>query len=313
MAKDYYKILGVTKVNTKDEIKKAYRTLAKEYHPDKNKGNKQAEEKFKEISEAYYVLGDEKRKNDYDRFGTEGPYTGQGGFKNQNADFSSIFEEMFRSRGKRSRGKTQFQGFGDFFSDIFDEDFHFRDGGGQTYYTNQAPVKGQDFETYITIEFLEAAHGVEKMISIGDKKIKLKIKKGIEEGTKLRLKGQGYRSGRGEAGDLYITIHINPHTYFRREGNDVHLDVPITLTEAVKGGKIKVPTINGSLMVTVPAHTADKTTLRLKGKGIENVNGTHGDEYLSLYITLPKHITNKGKEILDAFIKENPYNPREHF
>ncbi len=314
MAKNYYKILGVSKSSTKEEIKKAYRLLAKEFHPDKNKGNKEAEEKFKEISEAYYVLGDDKRRKEYDMYGSEQRgFQGQHGFNHQNVDFSSIFDQMFKNRGRRSTRKNQFSGFTDVFSDIFDDNMHFKDSDGQYYYSNQTPVKGQDLETSITIEFLEAVRGTEKVVSVGDKKIKLKIQKGIQESTKLRLKGQGYSSGAGAAGDLYITVHINPHQYFKREGNDIHLDVPITVAEAIKGGKIKVPTINGSLMVNVPDHIADKTTLRLKGKGIETASGVRGDQYLALYITLPKHITSKGHELLEIFTKENPYNPREHF
>ncbi|HYG53624.1 MAG TPA: DnaJ domain-containing protein, partial [Flavobacteriales bacterium] len=247
--KDYYKALGISKTASQEEIKKAYRKLAKEFHPDKNPGNKAAEARFKEISEAYNVLSDPEKKKHYDNLGENwakyqqyggnpNDYyrnTGGGGNPGQqpNHDFSDIF-------GEEGAG-----GFSDFFKNIFGSRFGGANAGSQG--TNQRIMKGQDYETEMEITLEEAYRGTARVLSVLNQKLRIQIKPGIAHEQVLKLTGKGGAGVNGApAGDLFLKVRINKHPVFEREGNDLRMEVPVNLYTAVLGGKILINTLDGA-------------------------------------------------------------------
>lgn len=303
--KDYYQLLGLSRSASEAEIKKAYRRLAKQYHPDVNK-NKEAEEKFKEISQAYNVLSDPKQKKQYDMFGAafgegggftrQGP--GAGGF-----DFGEIFGggnlgdlfgELFQMGGMRSRGRT----------------------GRRS--TAQEPASGKDIRSPLEIDFMEAIHGAHREIRIdrgmGKENLSVKIPAGVDNGSKVRLAGKGETGAfGGTAGDLYLDIRVHPHPVFWREGGDIYCEVPITIYEAALGSTIPVPTLEGSAQMKIPSGTASGQKFRMKGKGAPNLEqkGNVGDEYVIVQIVPPKKLDDEIKNLLQKWCQEKPYNPRE--
>lgn len=304
---DPYQTLGVAKSATEADIKKAYRKLAKELHPDRNKDNPKAAEKFSDVTKAYDLLSDKEKRGQYDRgeidaegnpsfagFGGFGggrgggnPYgnagAGQGGFSgfgNDSADFSDIFEGLFGGRGGG--------GFG-------------RGTGGDPFAQQRSapPPKGANISYRLPVHFLDAATLAPQRITLADgKTIDLKLPKGVDDGTQMKLKGKG-QEGPGGAGDAIVTINVKPHPFFKREGDDVTLTLPITLKEAVEGAKVKVPTVDGPVMLTVPAGTSSGKTMRLKGKGFTKKDGTRGDQRVTFTIDLPAN-----NEALNEFIKD---------
>ncbi len=311
--KDYYSILGVPRNATQDEIKKAYRKLALKYHPDRNKGNPQAEERFKEINEAYAVLSDPEKRRQYDMFGAEGfhqRFTQEDIFRN--FDFGSIFSEFglggddFISRifggmgggpgfGGQRRRCHQGSPFGyDFFS---------QQGSPR-------PQKGQDVVIEITISLEESVQGAEKLITYQlngkQERVSVKIPPGIEEGKKLRLAGKGQPSPwGGPPGDLYIKIRIAPHPVFRREKNDLYLKRHIKLSEALLGTEISVPTLNGkTLKLKVPPGVQSHTKMRLKNQGIKSLtNGRKGDMYVEIVVDIPKQLTPEQRKLVEKLAR----------
>ncbi len=352
MAKDYYKILGVEKNASKEDIKKAYRKLAMQYHPDKN-NDAGATEKFKEISEAAAVLSDDEKKAQYDRFGSAGPQGGFGG----------------------SSGFEGFSGFDDI-NDIFESFF-----GGTS--RRNRKRKGSDLRYDITIDFEDAAFGTEKEIQFermdkckecdgkgyrkdsdveecshcngsgrvtkdvrtpfglfrqsatcnhcsgegraiknpckecngtgkSSKRVKLNVKipAGVDDGSTLRIGGEGMAGERSAgAGDMYIVVHVRPHKYFARDGTDLHIEVPISYAQAVLGAKIEVPTLEKPVNMKVPAGTESGTTFRLEGKGMKDVDGWgYGDLLVKVNIEVPKKLSKKEKELIEklAGVKEEP-------
>lgn len=284
--KDYYKILGVNENASQEEIKKAYRKLAKEYHPDKRAGDKNAEERFKDISDAYSILGNAEKRKKYDMF-RKNPWAGQEGFNHQNAgpggfhfefggsgfdNLSNIFGDLF-SGGSRSRSGSSG------FEDIF--------GGAHA-----RTARGRDVEARLTIGFDLAATGGETVISTGSgRKVKVKIPAGIEEGKKIRIKGQGETSRDGEAGDLYVTINIAPHPEFERKGNNIYSRVTINMAEALLGKEIHVKTIHGKqIKLKIPPGTSGGKVFRLRGMGIHSKSGT-GDHLVRVEITVPSNLS----------------------
>jgi curved DNA-binding protein len=299
-SKDYYEMLGVSKTASDDEIKRAYRKLAMKYHPDKNANKKEAEERFKELNEAYAVLSDKEKRKQYDTFGKEGfhqRFSQEDIFRG--FDFDDIFSSLF---GGRARRESRAGGRGGVdFGDIFSRAYQ---GGGR------ASQKGEDalYELPITLE--EAAFGGEKRISIPKngkvEEINVKIPAGIPSGKKLRVTGKGMegRSG-GLAGDLYLQISIRPHPVFDREGDDITVEKEIGFSEAVLGTTIEVPTLEGTKKVKIPPGTQSHTKMRLKGLGVSHFQGTgKGDEYVKVIVRIPKRVTDKSRKLIEELSKE---------
>lgn len=280
---DPYSTLGVARTANEAEIKSAYRKLAKELHPDRNKDNPKAAEKFSAVTNAYDLLSDKDKRAQFDRgeidgdgnpaapfgFGGGGPgggFRGQpgGGFETGGADFGDIFEGLFGGAGRRGGGA----GFGGF--------------GRQA-----PPQKGANVAYRLAVQFVDAATLAPQRITLQDgKTIDLKLPAGVESGTQMRLSGKG-QAGPGGAGDAIVTIEVKPHPFFTRDGDNVLLDLPITLDEAVKGGKVKVPTVDGPVMLGVPAGTSSGKTLRLRGKGFTGKDGKRGDQLVTLQVDVP--------------------------
>lgn len=275
MERDYYAELGVSRGATADEIKKVYRKLASELHPDKNPGNDKAEARFKRVNEAYHVLSDEKKRKLYDEFGEVGLREGfdpnmARGFGRQGG---GGFEDMFRGAGGAGGA-----GIGDIFGDLFGG------GGGRRRRTRKAP----DLESEITIEFVSAVRGAELELSINGRAVKVRIPQGAQDGDKLRVKGAGGSQGPGSApSDLLLVLRVKPHPHFERDGLDLTVNMPLRIGEAYFGGKIEVPTPQGPVQLKVPPHSQSGQLLRLRGKGVTRGANT-GDLYVRFLIQLPK-------------------------
>ena len=300
--KDYYHVLGVSKNASEEELKRAYRKLAMKYHPDKNPNKKEAEERFKEINEAYAVLSDKEKRKQYDTFGAEGfrqRFTQEDIFRG--FDFDEILSGLFGGRGRRESRSGGRGGFD--FGDLF---------GGQSPYQNMGrmPQKGEDVLYELTISLEEAASGGEKRISYRKngkvEDVSVKIPRGIPSGKKLRLAGKGMEGKNGgPPGDLYLQIDIKEHTLFSREGDDLIAEKEIAFSEAVLGTTIEVPTLEGLKKVKIPPGTQSHTKMRLKGLGIPHFQGEgRGDEYVKVIVRVPKKVTEKGKGLIQELAKE---------
>lgn len=277
MAKDYYQILGLTKSATADEIKKAYRKLALQHHPDKNKGDKASEEKFKEVTKAYEVLSDPQKKQTYDQFGEAafeqgGPGAGGpfGGFGQQGGPFSYTYT----SNG----GNFDFGGFSDPF-EIFEQFF----GGGGNPFGRSARRP-----TYsLTISFLEAVKGATKKVNLDGKTVNIKIPAGVSDGSRIRF------------GESDVVIEVMPDKKFRREGYDIVSDKEITFSQAALGDTVEIETVEGLVKIKIPSGTQAETLVRLRGKGVKMLRGQgHGDHYVRIKIAIPKNLTSRQKELL---------------
>jgi len=296
--KDYYDILGVKKSATDDEIKKAYRNLAKKHHPDKNKGDKSAETKFKEISEAYAVLSDKEKRDQYDRLGKEA--FGGGNPFGPGGPFAGFDFSQFSNRGRRggTRTRTTTSGnFTDIFSDLFGG------GGGPAGAGFEPEMRGPDTEAELTIDFRDAVLGSTMDLNVNGSHVKVKIPEGVASGQKVRIRGKGGVSyPGGQPGDLNVVIHVRPHPFFERKGDNIHIDLPITVSEAVRGGEIDVPTIHGPVRARIPAGTQGGQTFRLTGKGVKK----KGDHYYRVLIVLPKDPPADAVEKIESAYAENP-------
>jgi len=344
--RDYYKVLGVEKKASQDDIKKAYRKLARKYHPDANPNDKAAEEKFKEIGEAYEVLKDPDKRSKYDQLGSNWKqysragakgwpgadgaggqsYTynysgGDFGFGDMGSGFSDFFETFF-GRGSDERFSTIFSGVGG----MGGSGTGSRGTGTQNKQDNRrsfwktgagATQKGQDYQYNLTITLREAFFGTERAISLQKngkvRTVNIKVPKGIKDGGKIRVKGEGGQGSRGgENGDLYLIVNISQHHLFTRKENDLYCEIPVTLKEALFGAKIDVPTFEGKVSVTLPPNTQNGKTLRLKGKGMPRLKSTEtGDLYVKIKMVLPSHLTEEQKKHLEEFAKTYKENPRQ--
>jgi curved DNA-binding protein len=314
--KDYYKTLGVSRDASREDINRAYRKLARKYHPDLNK-EAGAEEKFKEINEAYEVLKDPDKRKKYDQLGSRWQ-EGQDFRPPPGWDFH--FE-------KRPDGRSQqFYSKGDVFSDFFESLFGGAFHQGPRTTDSREPFTGgrrsANHETTLRISLEEAYRGGTKFItlesqhvstdgniSVQPKRLEIKIPRGILQGQKIRLAGQGGMEGRTD-GDLYLKIEIDPHPRFRLEGRHLHTDLALTPWEAALGGQVQVPSLDGSVTLTVPKGTQSGQKLRLKGKGMPNPKGVAGDLYVTAKIKVPKRLSRKERELYEKMRKVSSFNPR---
>jgi curved DNA-binding protein len=314
--KDPYQILGVARSAAPDEIKKAYRRLAKQHHPDRNPNDKGAGQRFKEIQAAYEVLGDPQRRAEYDRYGAGGPRPDVHAWSsrpvgaedvafdfNSLGDLSSIFEQFF------SRAGGGMGGMGGM-------------GGARTRRRTAAPrrpaERGADLETSVELSLEEAVRGTtrELRLSTGEpgaheEVIQFRVPPGVNDGQRIRVRGKG-QEGAGGRGDLLIRCHMRPHPYFRREDHDILLEVPVTVAEAALGAPVEIPTLEGPTIVKIPPGTSSGTKLRLRGRGVNDQrSGVTGDMYAIVRIMLPKTLSERARTLFQELGSELAYNPRE--
>jgi len=299
--KDYYKILGVDKSASQDEIKKAYRKLAMKYHPDRNAGNKSSEEKFKEITESNEVLSDPEKRKKYDTLGSNWKQyqntggQGFGGGRRQSGstyEFSGDINDIFGGMGG---------GFSDFFESFFG-------GGGQGFGgRTQQQKTAIDVEANMNITLEDVFNGSEKQISVEGKKLKIKINPGTKDGQKLRLKGLGRsKTAGGAKGDLYLNLHILQHPFYEIKENDLYYNLDVDLYTAVLGGKENIKTLDGkTIIITIPEGTESGKTLRLKNLGMNN-NSELGDLFVKILVTIPKNLSKEEKELFNKLKSIRP-------
>lgn len=319
--KDYYKILGVSKNASDSDIKKAYRKLALKYHPDRNPNDKEAENRFKEVNEAYEVLSDPENRKKYDQFGqywqqadqfqqrggartrSTGFSTDMGGFDfSQYGSFEEFIDELLgrfnTTGGERTRYKYQTSPGGTGFSDF---------GRGAT-----SVGVGADAEATIRLTYSEAFQGVQKRLSVGNEVINVRIPAGAKPGSRIRVPGKGKTSISGQGrGDLYLKVELQPHSFFRFEDDHLLCEVPITPDEAVLGGEIEVPTPDGKVAVKVPAGIRSGQSLRLRGKGWTTPKGERGDLFVRVNVTIPKNISAAERELYEKIRANRKEDPRQ--
>jgi curved DNA-binding protein len=301
MYKDYYKTLGVEKSATTEEIKKAYRHLARKFHPDKNPGNKAAEEKFKEINEANEVLSSPEKRKKYDQFGADWKRYQETGAGEENFDWSKYEAGGGRGRppgGERFRGPFGGQDTRDLFEILFGE--RFGGAGGR----RGAPVKGEDYSAEAVISLEEAYDGTNRLITMGGETLKIKIEPGIRDQQVLRLAGKGGAGmNGGPKGDFYLTVRISEHAVYERRGDDLFCEIPVDLTVAVLGGKAEVKTLKGAVKVDIPNETSSGKSFRLKGLGMPHygVKNKFGDLFAKVSIQVPKNLTTEELELFRKF------------
>lgn len=328
--KDYYSILGVSKTASAEEIKKSFRKLALKYHPDRNPNNKQAEARFKEISEAYEVLGDPEKRKKYDRFGqywqktgTTGPYS-----STTNTDFSSFdfgqyenFEEFinellgrFSTTGGDPRSRTYTHGKAPGAQPGYQTYTGYSSGfsGFNDGFQAQTATAG-DREVKIRLSFSEAYRGVQKILYLGNEKIDVRIPAGAKSGSKLRLRGKGQQNPYNQQrGDLYLNVELDSHPHFQFEGDNLIIEVPVTPDEAILGASIEVPTPDGMVKMKVPSGIRAGQSLRLRGKGWPNPQGKRGDLLAKIAIAIPQNISTSERKLYEQIHANHSYNPRSH-
>lgn len=315
--RDYYEVLGVNRTATLDQIKSAHRRLARKFHPDVNKSDPQAPDKFKEVQEAYDVLSDPQQRANYDQFGHAGVGTGQPSPNGSADPFAAFRRGQAAGRGQRSWqagpdvSVEDLEGGGGGFGDIFEQFFGrgARAGRGRPV---AEPQRGQDIEHPVTLSFEQAARGTKLPLQINREgrieTIEIKVPSGVRDGSRVRIRGQGQQTG-GQPGDLYIVTRVLPHAYFRRDGLDISVDVPISLYEAIKGARVDVPTLDGRVTLTIPPCTSGGSRLRIKGQGIER-GGQRGDEFAVLRIIVPKSTDADDLKMLDTLEQKHPVAAR---
>lgn len=310
---DYYEILGVSRTASADQIKRAYRKLAKKHHPDRNPGDPTAEQKFKEVQQANSILSDSKKRAEYDSFGEAGVgrwATGQRGQKvyqwgansSVNADdLADLFSAFGGGTGRPSSPFEQIFG-----------------GGRQQRPMPKTPQRGADLQRTISLSFEQTVHGAAVDVKLHPKRngrpetLAVKIPAGVEEGQKIRLPGRGHPgTNGGPPGDFYLVCSIRPHAYFTREGADVHLDAPVTVTEAALGATIEVPTIDGTATVKLPPGTAGGAKLRLKNCGLKRPGASgRGDQFIAIRIVPPTSLTDEQRRLFEQLSEQDRSDPR---
>ncbi len=311
---DYYKLLGVERGASEKEIKTAYRRLAQQFHPDKNPGDKRADEKFKDINEAYEVLGDPQKRAKYDRLGSSYAQWERAGHPGAGFDFS-----QWASGGGGARGGApdlndlfggEAGGFSDFFTSLFGGA-----GTGTRRTTRSRPsgwsLRGEDMEQPIEISLEEAYNGTQRTLQRGNKRLDVNIPAGAHTGTKVRMAGAG---GAGQTpGDLFLVVTVRPHPAYRREGDDLHVDVPVDLYIAVLGGEVRVPTLAGEMKLTVPPESQSGKTFRLTGRGMPKLRqaSEHGDFFAHLVVRVPTGLSERERQLFVelAALRGRPEQP----
>jgi curved DNA-binding protein len=309
--KDYYLVLGIAKTASAEEIKKSYRRLARKYHPDMNPGDKAAETRFREVTEAYEVLADTEKRRKYDQFGkywkqpapvNSRPAGAPGGYRSANSSgadvdfanygsFDEFLNELLGRKTGAARPKT----------------------GGEDFASATTSANG-DRDATINLTMMEAFKGVEKSFTIGNESIKIRIPLGAKPGSRIRVKGKGSVSPYNQQrGDLYLTIAIKPHEFFQFDKENLTCEIPISPEEAVLGAQIQVPTPDGFVMLNVPAGVKSGQSLRLRGKGWYNSKGERGDQIAKLMIATPKNITPAEKDLYEKLRKARSVDPRSNF
>jgi len=318
--RDLYEVLGVSRTASADEIKRAYRKLAKQHHPDRNKGDKAAEQKFKEVQQAYAVLSDDEKRRRYDQIGSADFHEGPGGpgqawnwssgdGTTVNAeDLADLFDFGFLRGERAQRGQH---------ASLFEELFRGKRGRGRTTVA-EPPAAGGDVEHHLELTFEQALRGasLELQLDTGGKTrqtLTVRIPPGVRDGQRIRLRGKGQPGRRGRPpGDLFLVCSVAPHKYFNRDGDDIYLTAPITLTEAALGAKIDLPTLDGTRTVTIPPGTASGTKLRLAGLGLPRAGTTdRGDQYVVIKIVPPARLTDNQRRLLKELADATPDNPRK--
>lgn len=314
---DPYKVLGVKPQVSGDEIRRAYRKLAKKYHPDLNPGDKEAEDRFKEISAAYELLSDPEKRARYDR----GEIDASGAERRPEYSYYRDFAEGQQGRryagaggGFPSGEEINPEDMEDLFASFFDRGGFGGRARGRAGRAGgpEIRLRGADRRYVLSVDFLDAVNGTTTRLELPDRKtLDVTIPPGTDDGQVLRLRGQGSAGlGGGPPGDALIEVHVNPHPFFRRAGNDIHVDVPVTVSEAVLGGKITVPTPSGPVTVTVPETSDTGRVLRLRGKGVPAHGGAPaGDEYVTLKVVIGP-VDDKLKDFLRRWAPKHPFNPR---
>jgi DnaJ-class molecular chaperone len=330
MAKrDYYEVLGMSKGASAEEIKKAHRKLARQYHPDMNKNNPSATERFKEVQEAYDVLSDPEKRKLYDQFGHAGLEGGAAAGAGGHDPFEAFRRGVGRGNGRRQWRTGPNVTVEDFdpsdfgggnFGDIFEQLFGARGAAGaggargpRMRPQPQGPQRGADVEHGIKLTFAQAARGTTLAFQIDrdgrPETIEVKIPAGVKDGSRVRIRGRGQHSATGEAGDLYIVTRVEPHPYFRRDGLDILLDVPISVYEALLGTKVEVPTLEGPVTLTVPPGTSSGAKLRIKGRGIER-GEEKGDQLVVMKVIVPKTLADEARELVKRLQAKTPVEAR---
>ena len=292
---DYYAVLGVPKAASQGDIKKAFRRLARDHHPDANEGDPAAEAKFKQENEAYEVLGKKETRKEYDHVRDMGYFVGGAGGAQQYVRVEDLFA------GGGMGGGSPFDVFsGQRLSDLFGRPV-------------RSPQAGRDIAADLTLSFHQAIAGVTKQVTVGGNTVKVKIPKGVDDGTRIRLKGKGDQGVRGgPPGDAYVTVHVADHPVFARSGRNLGITVPITFVEAALGAEIQVPTLEGSVRLRIPAGTKTGKTFRVSGRGVETTKES-GDLLVTVEVAIPAHLTDEQRALLEKFRDNGPdENPRAH-
>ncbi|HEX3053678.1 MAG TPA: DnaJ C-terminal domain-containing protein [Aggregatilineaceae bacterium] len=302
--RDYYQVLGVERNASEKDIRKAYRRLARQYHPDVNPGNQEAEDKFKEINEAYEVLSDAEKRKKYDELGKSYQQWQRMGGQPGGFDWSRWTSGQPGGGGYRVEFNDADLG-GDIFSEFFRNIFGGNVGGIRS--ERQQPrgrqtVRGQDLEVVAQVTLEEAYQGTVRQVQIGQRQLKVKIPAGSQEGTRVRLSGQGEQGYTGgQPGDLYVIVNVLDHPVFQRDGDDLHLDLKVSLYTAVLGGTVKVPTLGGDVSLRIQPGTQSGQSIRLRGKGMPRMRqaDSFGDLYAHILVQVPTDLTSKEKELFE--------------
>lgn len=303
MSDDLYQTLGVSLDADQDEIKRRYRQLAKELHPDLNPDKADVTERFSEVAAAYAILSDPEKRGAYDR----GEIDAQGHERPKQGFYRDFADAPDGAKYHRQEGFPDDEALHDFFADLFQ-------GQGNEHRSFRMRARGTDIRYGLTVDFLEAAKGAKKRVLVADgRALNLSIPGGARDRQTLRLKGQGQPGfDGGEPGDAFVELHIKPHNIFERKDNNIHLHLPVSPAEALLGGKMSVPTIDGAVTMTVPKGSNAGSTLRLRAKGIiDQKTGQRGDQYVHLTIVLPKAVDPALEEMLRRWQSDHPYDPRD--